>query len=422
LSGKFTLGWRQVWLALILLSVGSMVTATFGILSVPLMTEFGPSRMTLMLPMSVIAAVMAVLGPPLGTLMDRISLRLTVVVGGVLLSAGYVALSYVTEFWQVLVVYGLFLGPSQLTVGNLAMTVLVSRWFSALRGRAMGISLTGVSVGGFVFPLVAQFLLDTFDWRTAVRVFAAILALIVFPCVLLMIDRPSDVGLHPDGADADPEHGDAEALAAAGLTNRQILSDPTFWILALILSVIFSAMRGVITNIAPMATDEGIDPTYIAYLVSIYSLAGVAAKLGYAAIADRSNPRKLLMVTMLGAAAAHLCLVFAESGFAMLATGALLIGFFGGTLLPMQGYLVPRIFGRGVVGRVSGLLGLALIVFNVASPALFGLIHDISGNYDAVFVTYIALTVGTMLLLPIMRVDPRQPRASCAKPDAGNLL
>ena len=410
MAGKFTLGWRQVWLALVLLSAGSMVTVTFGILSVPLMTEFGPSRMTLMLPMSVIAVVMAVLGPWLGSLMDRISLRLTVIVGGVLLSTGYVALSYVTEFWQVMVVYGLFMGPSQLTVGNMAMTVLVSRWFSAMRGRAMGIALTGVSVGGFVFPLVAQFLLDTFDWRTALRVFAVILALIVFPCVMLMIDHPGDVGLHPDGADEEPEHGDAEALAAAGLTNRQILSDPTFWILALILSVVFSAMRGVITNIAPMATDEGIDATYVAYLFSIYSIAGVVAKLGFAAIADRANPRKLLFATLIGACGAFVCLTFAERGFALIAGGALMLGFFGGALLPMQGYLVPRVFGRGVVGRVSGLLGLALFVFNVASPPLFGLIHDITGHYDAVFITYLAMTVGTMLLLPYMRVDPLPSR------------
>ncbi len=406
MARKFSLGWRQVWLALVLLSAGSMVTVTFGILSVPLLTEFGPDRMTLMLPMSVIAVVMAVLGPILGPLMDRISLRLTVIVGGVLLSAGYVALSFVTDFWQVLVVYGLFMGPSQLTVGNLAMTVLVSRWFSAMRGRAMGIALTGVSVGGFVFPLMAQFLLDNFDWRTALRVFAGILALIVFPCVMLMVDRPSDVGLHPDGADEEPEHADAEALAAAGLTNRQILSDPTFWILALILSVVFSAMRGVITNLAPLATDEGIDPTWVAYLFSTYALAGVVAKLGYAGIADRSDPRKLLAAMMTGVSGAFVCLIFAERGIAMIAAGALLIGLFGGSLLPMQGYLVPRIFGRGVVGRVSGLLGLALFVFNVGSPPLFGLIHDISGNYDAVFIAYVALTVGTMLLLPWMRVDP----------------
>ena len=79
-------------------------------------------------------------------------------------------------------------------------------------------------------------------------------------------------------------------------------------------------------------------------------------------------------------------------------------------LLIYEQKLIDR-FGalpKQATGRVSGLLGLALIAFNVASPPLFGLIHDISGNYDAVFITYIAMTVGTMLLLPYMRVDPPQ--------------
>ena len=75
----------------------------------------------------------------------------------------------------------------------------------------------------------------------------------------------------------------------------------------------------------------------------------------------------------------------------------------------MQGYLVPRIFGRAVVGKVSGLLGLTMFVFNGFSPPLFGLIHDIFGNYDAVYIGYAVMTLAMVVLLPFMRVDPAKP-------------
>lgn len=407
MTGNFAIGWRQVWLSLILLAAGSMVTVTYGIISVPLMEEFHPSRAVLMMAMSVVAVAIAVLAPPLGTLLDKVSLRAAILVGCVLLSAGYLALSFATEFWQVLVIYGVFMAPSQLTVGAMAMTVLISRWFSAARGRAMGIALTGVSIGGIVFPLMAQFLLDHLDWRTAMRLFALLLALVTFPIAMMVINRPADVGLHPDGDDKEPEHADADAYEASGLTSKAILADPTFWILALILSVFFSAMRGVITNIAPMAMDEGIDPTLIAWLVSSYAVAGLIAKLVYAWIADRASPKLLLAIVMVGGGAAHVCLIFAEQGLPAIAAGAVLIGLTGGSLLPMQGYLVPRIFGRAVVGKVSGLLGLALFVFNVFSPPLFGLIHDLFGNYDVVYLSYAVMTVAMILLLPAMRIDPK---------------
>ena len=409
MAGTYSLGWRQVWLSLILLACGSISTVTYGIIAVPLMAEFHPSRAVLMMAMSVVSVSIAILAPPLGTLLDRVSLRAAILSGCVMLCMGYVALSYTTAFWQVLVIYGVFMAPSQLTVGMMSMTVLISRWFSATRGRALGIAVAGVSIGGFIFPVLAQMLLDNFDWRTAMRLFALILAIVTFPTAMLIINRPADVGMHPDGADEEPEHADADAFEATGLTSRQILADPTFWIIAIILSVFFSAMRGVVTNIAPMAADEAIDATQVAWLVSAFSIAGLIAKLGYAWIADRADPRRLLAMIMVIGTLAHVCLIFAEQGLPAIAVGAVLIGLSGGTLLPMQGYLVPRIFGRAVVGKVSGLLGLTMFVFNGFSPPLFGLIHDIFGNYDAVYIGYAVMTLAMVVLLPFMRVDPAKP-------------
>jgi MFS family permease len=96
----------------------------------------------------------------------------------------------------------------------------------------------------------------------------------------------------------------------------------------------------------------------------------------------------------------------ADRGIVAIAAGATTMGLFGGMLLPMQGYLVPRIFGRAVVGRVAGLLGLAMFVFTVFSPPLFGLIYDLTGTYDAVYATYAGLLVAVMFLVPRMRLDP----------------
>lgn len=407
MKGNFSLGWRQVWLCTLILSVSAMMTTTYGVVAVPLMEEFKTSRMVLMTTMSVISIVTALVSPLFGILLDKYSVRWIMVYGAVSIALGFFLLSFVTEFYQVPLVYGLFMAPAQIAAGTMAATVLLSRWFSDMRGRALGLAITGISVGGFCFPPIIQVLIDTFAWREGMRVFALLLACLTIPAALLVINRPSDRGLFADGAASEPEHADPSRLEA-GLSVRAILSDPTFWMLALIFAIFFSGMRGFATNVAPLAADEGVDPALIAYPLSLYSAAGVAAKLGFAAIADRMNPRALLLVALIGAGAAHGCMVFAEQGFAMIALGSILIGLFGGMILPLQSFLIPRIFGRTVVGRVSGLLGVAMFAFNFAAPPLFGLIYDLFGNYDAIFLAYVGLMVVGMLVLPVLNLHPRE--------------
>ena len=403
---NFSIGWRQVWLSMILLAGVSMMPMAYGVIAISLMEEFNPSRMVLMLTMAVTAVVTAAASPWAGALMDRFSLRWIVIYGAVNLVLGYFLLSFVQHFYQVLIVYGLFLAPAQVAAGPLAATVLLSRWFSDQRGRALGLALTGLSIGAFVFPLVVQVLVDTFTWREAMQVLAAILALMALPAALLVINSPSDRGLHADGAAEDPERGDAGAVET-GPSTKSILTDSTFWLLAMIFAVFFSGMRGLITNVASLATDEGIDPALVAYPLSAYAAAGIFAKLGFAWIADRTSARTLLLVALFGAGLSHTLMVFAEQGFAVIMAGAALLGFFGGMILPLQSYVVPKIFGRNVVGRVIGLMGLAMFVFNAASPPLFGLIFDLFGSYDVIFIVYIGLIIASVLAVPKIRFHLR---------------
>ena len=97
----------------------------------------------------------------------------------------------------------------------------------------------------------------------------------------------------------------------------------------------------------------------------------------------------------------------AELGYPMIFLGVGLSGLFGGVMVAMQGLLIPRIFGQEVVGRVSGTLNLVVLSALLATPPIFGLIFDVTGNYDPIFVTFVCLAVGIMLLVPYLRLHPR---------------
>jgi MFS family permease len=326
------------------------------------------------------------------------SLRLAMAIGSLLLVCGFLAISLAQSFNQVLLVYGVLIAPANILIGPLAVTVLLSRWFIKRRGAAIGIAIAGIALGGLVFPPVIQFLFDTFGWRVGLRVLALIVLVLTIPATALIVNRPADRGLHPDGAAAD-----VEAARTAGpqpaFSSWAILKDPNFWTIAVLVATVTAGLKGMITNLSPLAIDEGVSATSAAYLISIYAGMGFIAKLAFAAIADRLNPRHLMVFSLVGYAMGTGCLVFAEAGYWMIALGVSFMGFFGGMMIPLESFLIPRVFGRDVVGRVGGLMNLAILSFLLLSPPLFGRIYDVTGSYDAIFLVFTGLALVVLLVL-----------------------
>src|SRR5439155_852295 len=72
--------------------------------------------------------------------------------------------------------------------GPLPNQVMLSGWFDAARGRAMGIAYLGIGVGGALVPLVANALTQALGWRGGLRALgAATIALLAFSPTLGML-------------------------------------------------------------------------------------------------------------------------------------------------------------------------------------------------------------------------------------------
>lgn len=403
---SFAPGWRQVGVAFMLLAATGMVASTYSLIAVPLAREFRPSRTVLMLAMTVLSGVSAVLAPLLGNLMDRLPLRRLMLAGGLCLAAGYAAISLATSFTQVLVIFGVLIAPANVLIGPVAITVLLSRWFALKRGRAVGIAIAGISAGGFFFPMIIQALLDAHQWREALQLLALVLLAWTIPVTMLVIDRPTDRGLNPDGA-AEPILLTQEELAKAPISAREVLSDPTFWVLAVTISIVTAGLKGMVTNLAPLAIDAGITASDAASLISIFAGSSFIAKLNFAALADRLGARTLMYVSLSGFAVGMGCLTLASQGYWTIAFGVALAGLFGGLMIPAESYLAPRVFGQRAIGRAMGILSGTILLAMLATPPIFGLIFDVFGSYTGVFWTFAGLALLATTWVRVIRLHPR---------------
>lgn len=398
--------WRQVAACLILLGLSGMIATTYSVLAVPFEQEFQPNRMVLMLATTALSLVGGAISPFCGSMMDRIPIRSIMGVGVLLLAAGFTAISFATSFPQIIVIYGLLMAPATILLGPIAAAVLLSRWFDKQRGRALGIAISGIAIGAALFPPLIQTLLDNHGWRDAMRLMALAIAIGALPIVALIADRPAEAGL---------ARGERTAALPAMPSARSILSNPAFWLAAAIFAVLFSGMKGLVTNLVPLARDEGIPLDHAALLLTINAGSGFVGKMIFAAVGDRLGLRVLMALSIAGFASGMACMTMAGADYAAIAVAVSLIGLFGGMMVPIQGLLVGRVFGGQVIGKVSGLLNLVVLCALLVTPPLFGFLFDTTGSYDVAFSIFAGLAALSLLLIPYIRIgQPAAPAGAAA--------
>jgi MFS family permease len=238
-------GWWQVAVCMLMQAsaTGTIVTC-FSVIVAPLSREFGATRQTLGLIMTLTYLVSGVLCPVLGVMMDRRFIRKIFISGGVLLAAGYLALSFANSMSTVFIAFGLPLALANVTLGPLSYSTLLPRWFVARRARAVGITVAGYAIGGLVLPPLFASLIDTFGWRAALRLFAAFVIVVLVPLIAwLVVDKPADLNLYPDG-DTRPPRTARSPNANPTESTRQLMRDVNFWVITLAIGLVLRVQRG----------------------------------------------------------------------------------------------------------------------------------------------------------------------------------
>jgi MFS family permease len=235
------------------------------------------------------------------------------------------------------------------------------------------------------------------------------------PFTLMVVDRPGDRGLFPDGAPEPTPLAKAE-MERAPVTVWEVISDPAFWMIALTVAIVTGGMKGMITNLAPLAIDNGVTATRAATLIQVYTACGFVAKFNFAVLADRVGPRVLMFMSLGGFAVGMALLTQSSGGFWSICAGLAFIGLFGGLMVPIESYLAPRVFGVRAIGRAMGLLAGVILIALLCTPPLFGLIFDLTGSYRGIFWTFAGFAALALLWVPMMRLKPREE--SEAEPQA----
>ena len=275
--------------------------------------------------------------------------------------------------------------------GPLPNQVLLSRWFSAARGRAMGFAYLGIGLGGALVPLVAVRLVAAFGWHTALALLGCAIIVIALPLALFVREAPSHA------ADAAPS-APRPAPAPIGAVLRQ----PAFYLLMIGSMCSIAAVGGANQHLKLYLTlDNGYAQGAAATVASLTLGASLVGRLGMGWLADRWPKKHVMLLIYLLVAASIPILLFASGRSAVLMFAVVFGIGLGGEYMVIP-LMAAELFGTRVLGRAMGIVLAADGVAEALAPVLVGRLRDQSGSYVTGFSTLVALAITGAIAISLL--------------------
>lgn len=324
--------------------LATVLTYTFGIFAIPLRETYEWSQTDIFKALFYSVLTMTFVGPFFGQLVDRLGARRVILVG-LVFEAALIA-SFAVQNDNVLTFQARYVALAILGVGttHIAFTRIIALWFDRRRGLALGITLAGVGIGGFSWPILSQWAINAFGWRTAYLVVAGTVLVVGCSVMLLVVrDSPQSMGLLPDG---DEPHGDRAAASGPppGLTLREALVTSRFWLMLASFLLIGLGVTSIQVHLVPLLVSRGVTPMRAANALSILAVALVIGRVGAGWLMDRFFAPRVAIAFLLGPIVALFMLAAGASGWLAFLAG-ILTGLAAGAEVDVTAYLASRYFG-----------------------------------------------------------------------------
>ena len=382
---------------------------TLTVLIFPISQQLGWSRTLIAGSVSAGAIASLALAPAVGWAIDRFGARPVLVVSVLALGVAMLSLAWATipltfyiAFASARVVFH--------TSAPIGASTVAARWFIAKRGRAIGVIFLIGAVGGIVYTMVASLVVESYGLKTTwIVIGLMVLVISVAPSLLLVAERPEDVGLLPDGdepaADAARKMSPTSAFSEVEKMTLEedswSLSDAvrsgTFWLLILMGFACYFVHTSIGVHMGAYFRDIGLGATSAALAVSVSWIVSAIGSLVWGWVTDRIQVRYAYCGMFLFQAGSTLYLMF-TGGTAGVFLASALFGVVSAGSNVVPSVIYANYFGRSSLGKIRGLGEVGVLLGQGTGPVIAGVLFSLQGGYDTIFAVFIVLALGCSLL------------------------
>ena len=337
------------------------------------------------------------LSPVLGLLSDRYNVRIILTLFVALMGAGAFLMAYPTSQFEAALYFGVTgLGCSACWAPVMG---LAQRWTSeGRRGMSLAFVDAGSSLGVMAAGALTPLIVVAYDWRVGwmgLGVLAFILAVVTYFLVQSDPQTKSTPSLQGGGK-----------RKLAGITYKELLSDPRFWLIGVAYLFTGFAIMVPFAFISTYAVQELSFPYDSATrLVTLIGMGGVTGKLVLGPLSDKWGRIKILVISAILIAGGNLAIAYSRGWMLMVVTFVFGIGY--GACWAMYAACASDFFSKQAAGGIIGLWTVYLGVGLMLSPLLAGWIADATGTFMWSFLIATGGGVASLLLLlPLLKASP----------------
>lgn len=389
------------------------VTETFAVFLLPVQQGLGLSRAEITLTYSVFMLSYGLSAPLAGQLIDRLGARAAYGFGLTSLGCGYLLAGSAGSLLPYLLGAGFLGGLGSASLGMIAASALLSRWFSGRIGAIISVPYAAIGAGMLLFPPLTQLALSATNWRTAYHLLGG-LVLAILPLLMLM-----PLGRLTEGSQEwRAVRSQTLQTATGSWTVSSAVRTGSFWGLFTAYMATSVAAYAVLPHSVAYLIERGFDPLVAATAFGMTGMLSVIGILAVGWLSDRIGRLWSATYSYISTIAGIVALMLVSVWPTLLLAYAFVL-FFGlmqGARGPIIIATVAQLFPGGGVGAIYGTLSLAMGLGAGLGSWLSGLLYELTGNYLASFALAIAGALTGLLtfwVVPSLRREDRDgPSAS----------
>ncbi|WP_277231502.1 conjugated bile salt MFS transporter [Romboutsia timonensis] len=369
---KIATGWLIVIACMLVQAIpNGIVMNTQSLYMYPVMQAKGFTLSQFSLIFTIGTIVPAIIGPFIGGIYRKVNTKILYLIGGVLLSCGFMTFSIAEKLWQFYAIAAVVqVGAS--IVSGIGVPILLNSWFDKTsKGKAMGIAYAGGSIGNVFLQQLVVGTISSRGYAHSYFVFGLVALAAIIPIALFMIRMPKNESEIVRGKVQEKE--EKTTSVDISYTLKEAQKNKYFWIMGI--GLFFVGIYVSAYSIQYAAYFQGelkLSPSTIATTGSLFALASLFGNLVGGILFDKLGAVKTLSIGALAVIGSGVALLMAGTSPLFAHVHSILKGLAMFVYMMTPAYMVGAFFGNKEYGSILGLINLNFALGFCSGSALFG--------------------------------------------------